>query len=122
MTTFMTYKEERDALRQQLAALQAVNQQYREALEHLSLYVAYNGDDWVQLRAKEALATQQDTSALEAMIAKAGEVMRERCFDSVQAEMGEQYIDSPHWYVAEARRDTISTLPGVTLEDLKGCA
>ena len=60
-----------------------------------------------------------ETSALQDMIVKSGEVMRKRCFDSVQAEMDNQYIDSPPWYVMEACRDAISNLPCVTLEDLK---
>ena len=43
-----------------------------------------------------------DTAALEAMIAKAGDVMRERCSDSAQAEMDEQNLGSAHWYAARA--------------------
>ena len=108
-----------------ISASQAREQQLREAVrqnqewhENYDEYGGYPESELAEVN-EEALSLPQDTSALEAMIAKAGEVMRERCFDSVQAEMDEQYIDSPPWYVAEACRDTISTLPGVTLEDLK---
>ena len=51
----------------------------------------------------------QDTSALEAMIAKAGEVMRQRC--------AEYAID--HFFRGDEKADEIRSLPGVTLEDLK---
>jgi septal ring factor EnvC (AmiA/AmiB activator) len=39
-----------------LESLQAENARLREALERLSLYVACNGDDWVQREARAALA------------------------------------------------------------------
>ncbi len=48
----------------------------------------------------QALSAPSDTSALEAMIAKAGEKMRERCIE-----------------IADC--SAIRALPGVTLEDLK---
>ncbi len=44
------------ALRQELDALQADNAELVAALELLSKYIAYNGDDWVQRTALEALA------------------------------------------------------------------
>ena len=46
---------ERDALKQQRDELLA-------ELEELSLYVAYNGDDWVQKKAKAAIASVKEKS------------------------------------------------------------
>ena len=40
----------------ELRRLHKVNAELVEALKRLSLYVAYNGDDWVQREAKAALA------------------------------------------------------------------
>jgi hypothetical protein len=40
----------------ELRRLHEVNAELVEALKRLSLYVAYNGDDWVQREAKAALA------------------------------------------------------------------
>ena len=101
MTTFMTYKEESEYLRQQLAekdaemarlkaswqsvaiedmakqlaASQAREGQLREALEYHRDVNCTNIQAY-KLR-DEALALPQDTTALDALIAKAGEVMRE---------------------------------------------
>ena len=58
-----------------------------------------------QLRAE--LATQPDDSALEAIVKKAGEVMRERC--------ASESCRSHEYDATKA----IRTLPAVTLEDLK---
>lgn len=79
-----------------LAASQAREQQLLEAL------TVVDGNSNYPITV-EALALPQDTTALEALIARAGEVMRERCADS-----------TPH-ISCDA---TIRALPGVTLEDL----
>ena len=92
---------ERDCMSVQLAASQAVNQQLLEKV-HLALTVNYSRE-FADNRAailQEALALPQDTTALEAMIVKAGEVMRERCIEVIDCE-------------------AIRALPGVTMEDLK---
>lgn len=60
---------------------------------------------------REALAPLLDSSALEALIDKAGEVMRERCAEK---------MESQHtWITSVAASSTIRALPGVTLEDLQ---
>jgi hypothetical protein len=46
----------RSAAANELRRLHDVNAELVEALKRLSLYVAYNGDDWVQREAKAALA------------------------------------------------------------------
>lgn len=96
----------------QLAASQAREVRLREAMEDMLsewIYISV-GWDRVQNKTQEALAMPQDTSALEAMIAKAGEVMRERCVGMM-----------PDLTVADLAhvRRAIRALPGVTLEDLK---
>ena len=103
-------------LRRQLAVAQADNQRLREALD---TYLAANDPsefgcacdlsvghlcgpcfaEKQQCPLREALSTPIDTSALEAIVRQAGEVMRERCNRSSV--------------------DRIQYLPGVTLEDLK---
>jgi hypothetical protein len=69
----------------------------------------------------EALALPQDTAALSAMIAKAGEVMRERC--AVECEQRQMaYATAGYERHAQATAglsDDIRALPGVTLKDLK---
>ena len=107
--------DEIESLRQQLAASQAREQQLLEAIDdyfnqYPSMMKGYILD---------AINQPTDTTALETMIAKAGEVMRERCSDSAQAEMDEQYIDSSPWYAARACREAIMDIPCVTLEDLQ---
>lgn len=101
---------EHNRLLVELSASQAREQQLREALLTIRQY--WNDDEQESHdrcnRAMEALATPQDTSALEALIAKAGEVMRERCADFVQFQ----------WDEAGAAYE-IRALPGVTLEDLQ---
>ena len=88
-------------------AIQAHAQQLRKALE-----IANNAgyDEWYPYspeQAKnainEALALPQDTSALEALIQKAGEVMRKRCFAIGHSNS----VDK-----------SIRALPAVTLKDL----
>ena len=97
-------------LDEKLATSQAREVQLREAL--IGLYrldeiehQRYSGDgdvcSEVQL-AREAIAAPSDTSALEAMIAKAGECMRERC-------------ERESWLMAPVLR----SIPEVTLEDLR---
>lgn len=92
-----------------LAASQAREQQYRRAL-----VIADNAgdDEWHPYTPEQAktaigktIALPQDTSALEAMIQKAGEVMRER----VMQARGKGQL-----YPMDLR-----ALPGVTLEDLR---
>lgn len=39
----------------EIVLLRAINAQLLEALEKLSLYVAHNGDDWVQREARAAI-------------------------------------------------------------------
>lgn len=60
----------------------------------------------------EALAIPQDTSALEAIVQKAGEVMRERCAKDCEA-----WESEPVSHATAA--NSIRALTGVTLEDLK---
>lgn len=60
----------------------------------------------------KAIALPQDTAALEAMIAKAGEVMREQC-----AALCDRFADR-EMHPAECA-GAIRALPSVTLKDLK---
>ena len=98
-------------LRQQLAASQA-----REALlrgqilcmidrwwpfVHKELFASDTARELYR-EASDSIQPPYDTTALEAMIAKAGEVMRERC-------------ERESWLMAPVLR----SIPGVTLEDLK---
>ena len=89
------------------AALQAVNQQLREALQSCVDYGGMTDDGWVTEKATQAIALPQDTSALEAMIAKAGEVMRDRV------------IKVSGWSNTDGVEAGFRAIPGVTLEDLK---
>lgn len=92
---------------EQLAAIQAVNQQYREVLAAMVSYAREEGKGLYI--ADEALALPQDTSALSAMITKACDVMRDRCAQSgmLVANNGIETAGS------------IRSIPSVTLEDLK---
>ncbi len=54
-------------------------------------------------KARHALATPADTTALQSLLTKAGEVMRERCIEVIDCE-------------------AIRALPAITLDDLKGGA
>ena len=96
--------DEIESLRQQLAASQAREVRLREALRHLHHNARKSGANMGLALdvAKDALALLQDTAALEAMIAKAGECMRERC-------------ERESWLMAPVLR----SIPGVTLEDIK---
>ena len=100
---------ELEQLKLQLAASQAREVQLREALHKLARLgngAHYGTSDGNRI-AQVAIALPQDTSALEAMIAKASEVMRERCADETSKR---------HEFRAF---DTIRALPGVTLEVIK---
>jgi hypothetical protein len=103
------------ALQSEIAASQARERQLREVLgiclkeiESWCDEVGYERFNHPEVN--KALALPQDTSALEALITKAGEVMRERCVQE--------------WIVALQTPgvtvdDAIRALPGVKLEDLK---
>lgn len=104
------------SLNQQLAAEQAKNVELRDALNRLQ--EAGNGEYDNEFYAANSAATKtlsapSDTSALEAMIAKAGEKMREKAED----EFSNPFRDTVFKW--DAAIDIIRTLPGVTLEDLK---
>lgn len=114
-----------DSLLEQLAASQAREVRLREAVrqnqewhENYDEYGGYPESELAEVNEK-ALTNPTDTTALGAMIAEAGEVMRERCSDSAQAEMDEQNLGSAHWHAARACREAIMDIPCVTLEDLK---
>lgn len=67
-------------------------------------------------QADKVLATPSDTSALEAIVKKAGEKMRENCITAAGPE--DSYQDD--WIRAKVDAcDAIRALPAVTLEDLK---
>lgn len=113
---FVVDSSERIAeLEKLLAASQLQNTQLREALTNL-YYEFERTREWACLpiamvRARASIAIPADTTALEAMIAKAGEVMREELIAKCIA-LGA--ISSDGRFV-----DEIRALPGVTLEDLK---
>lgn len=97
-------RTERDAWLQ-LAASQAREQQLREALK---MFAHRFPESSV---AKEALALPSDTSALEALITKAGEAMRDRVVANLLrcGALGDgEYLNA------------IRAFPAVTLDDLKG--
>lgn len=93
--------------KREAAASQTRERQLREALELM-------GRDkwhWEQIRDK-AIAIPQDTSALEALIAKAGEVMQERCAHEADP------FELKNALATDIAKG-IRALPGVTLEDLQ---
>lgn len=97
-------------MEEQLTAAQAREQQYREALLNTlnhdcisDLPCVADGSPLLAM-CVEALA-QSDTSALEAIVQKVGEVMRERCIRAAQ---------NPMWRTD----DDIRALPPMTLDDL----
>jgi len=103
-------------LREQLAAEQAKNMSMHEWMLNNSQHtdtcdVLCLDDDGRHLPCScglsGAISTPSDTSALEAMIAKAGEKMRERVVETILA--------SAHGFPMRE----IRALPAVTLEDLK---
>jgi hypothetical protein len=91
-------------LKQQLVESQAVNVKLRDhimlALEFCDL-PAFS----IAENLENALAIPSDTTALNELITKAGEVMRERCLSLREAHL--------------VRSEEIRAIPGVTLEDLK---
>lgn len=99
----------------QLAASQAREQQLRSALLIEALH-------WRTVTTKSEIKDEietrfpSETAALEAMIEKAGEVMRKRCAYSM-----EDYLDDPilsgHGY-ANGAGEEIRALPAITLEDI----
>lgn len=106
-------EDERDWLRQQLAASQARELQLREAL--VNTVKLFKGDHSAPLSSEvikqqdNALALPSDTTAIETMIQKAGEVMRERCASFAETSFAYRFDNA----------NAIRALPGVTLEDLK---
>ena len=107
---------------EEFAVSQAYKWQLQNTFEEL-LSKIHRGSLWLSIeevdKLKFVLLDKSDTTALESMIAKAGEVMRERCIDNAQDEMDEQFIDSDPWYAARSCRDTIRDIPTITLNDLK---
>ena len=109
-------------LRQQLAASQAREAQLREALHSIPIcyHSKINGKECAcgscesNHLVEKALALPQDTSALSAMIAKASEVMQERCADACIS-----FGESTDLVFGEEFAEEIRALPGVTLEDLQ---
>ena len=96
-----------DSLLEQLAASQAREVQLREALEWEREFQKDQGRD-VSVFGGSVLALPSDTSALEALIAKASEVMRERCL-----------FEADIAYHSRHCCNEIRALPGVTLDDIK---
>lgn len=128
---FFCAEDERDWLRQQLAASQAREQQLREALSLLSERTGYPeklGECPEKHILTEAISLPSDTTALEAMIQKAGAVMRERCVEAcheydnrIEAMRDCEYQAELAGRQAGAMRSAtaIRALPGVKLDDLK---
>lgn len=109
--TNLAYKGSEQETLDKLAASQAREAQLREAVrqnhewhENYDEYGGYPESELAEVNEK-ALALPQDTTALEAMIAEAGEVMRERVM---------QARGNGNLYPLDIR-----ALPGVTLEDLR---
>ena len=106
----------------QLAAAQAREQQLRETLEYFfPAWQKYEPLNW-KYRARQALSQPTDTTALQALIQRAGEVMRERC----AVEAWNYYMDqckkagiSRHVFDGWCSANAIRAMPGVTLEDLR---
>lgn len=114
-----------ESLRQQLAASQAREQQLQQILRHPFINWIWHQNqetytpketDFPQHESgvflddvTEALAIPTDTTALQAMITKAGEVMRERCAE--QEGLCQWSSDM---------LGLIRALPPITLDDLKG--
>jgi len=84
---------------ERLAIAQANNQRLQEAVKD---YKWNKDENNFIISVQDILLTPLDTSALEAIVQKAGEAMRERCAN-----------------VAHNYCMTIRALPGVTLKDLK---
>ena len=108
-----------ESLLRQLAASQAREQQLRKALEYFfPAWQKYEPLNW-KYRAKQALSQPTDTTALQALIEKAGEVAAELSASACQHVIDSGEYDGHQQYAAAACRDAIRALPGVTLEDLR---
>lgn len=101
-------------LETQLAATQADNQRLREAAKDVCKANNYTEVSQAVRVLNTLLLTTFDTSALEAIVQKAGEAMRERCAEDVCH--NERYLGR---LGATQHAQYIRALPGVTLEDLK---
>ena len=111
-----------DEYQQQLVATQARVHRLLGVLAHCS--APFVNSATVQIakwRVQEALAPTQDNAALEAMIAKAAEVMRERCVKACTDRSAETDADDfDEWDQSNySCAEAIRALSGVTLEDLK---
>lgn len=95
-------------LRAELAAAIAACKAKDEALRHL--WNERTPDSYDEAGA--AIAIQPDDAALEAIVKKAGEVMREKCVEYML--LDRKALDSD-----QAVFEAIRALPAVTLEDLK---
>lgn len=115
---------------QQLAASQAVNQQLREALivcvcamqdYQAGIGITEMFDKGENLGRLALQSVAQDTTALSAMIAKAGEVMRERCANScIDRSIGTDPDDFDEWDQCNySCAEAIRALHVVTLNDIK---
>ena len=112
-------------LREKLAASQAREQQLRDWVEANGVHddicnCLYTDDEdkhgECSCGLSTALALPQDTTALEALIAKAGDVMRERCAEDMQSHYLNAYAVTG---AGHSFAKSIRALPGVTLDDLK---
>lgn len=138
---------------EQLAASQAREQQLREALKSVRSIIVEGANagfnchagDWAnrlfssQPITFDAIAHPTDTSALQDLIAKAGEVMRVRCVEYLLSDRKALNENKAVWAAnpmlapddgfvlnweesaasSEAHAEVVRALPGVTLEDLK---
>ena len=101
----------------ELAAEQAKNVGLRDELRRVkAICLREFGNGVVN---EVVLSTPSDTSALEAMIAKAGEKMREKCVSWLVDNALKQSRDARFRSGIVIAAGEIRALPGVTLEDLK---
>lgn len=115
------YEAKNWLLETQLAASQLREQRLREASEKLlasmSGTLAESVFAFQMLILKESLRGQPtDTSALEAVVQRAGEVMRERCLSEIDPKY---YTHGLLKEVVEGCCGDLRALPGVTMEDLR---
>lgn len=124
----------REDLEKQLAAAQAENAEnaenarLREVLYQVmddikSESYLFEGGNGVSATTEEladqALSQPTNTSSLEDMIQKAGEVMRERCAAESESNACPAYEYVSTAIPAKGIAEAIRALPGVTMEDLK---
>lgn len=109
-------KAEKDAAnyKAQLAESQAQNVTLRETLR--VMHDGYFKTEEHETMCELALSTEPDATALNELIAKAGEVMRERCLFEIDPK---NYTNDFAQGVVYGCCDEIRALPGVTMEDLK---